>query len=103
MAAAVASPKGRFSLPPLPYTPQALAPYTSERTLQIHHGKHHAAYVANLNAALEKNAGQRYAADLSLEDIILKSHQEDKADGPVFNNAGQVRSAPIAAWAIGIE
>jgi Fe-Mn family superoxide dismutase len=41
-------------LPALPYAPDALEPFIDTMTMQIHHGKHHAAYVANLNAALEK-------------------------------------------------
>ncbi len=43
-------------LPPLPYDPAALEPHIDAQTMQIHHGKHHAAYVNNLNAALEKYA-----------------------------------------------
>ncbi|MGE3178410.1 MAG: superoxide dismutase [Vicinamibacterales bacterium] len=42
------------SLPPLPYAPDALEPHIDKMTMEIHHGKHHAAYVNNLNAALEK-------------------------------------------------
>jgi superoxide dismutase, Fe-Mn family len=42
------------SLPPLPYQPTALEPHIDARTMEIHHGKHHAAYVAGLNGALEK-------------------------------------------------
>src|SRR5512135_2755551 len=42
-----------FTLPPLPYAFDALEPYIDKLTMEIHHGKHHAAYVANLNKALE--------------------------------------------------
>ncbi|MEO5800981.1 MAG: superoxide dismutase [Gemmatimonadales bacterium] len=42
-----------FSLPPLPYDYTALEPHVDEQTMRIHHDKHHAAYVTNLNAALE--------------------------------------------------
>jgi superoxide dismutase, Fe-Mn family len=42
-----------FELPPLPYASDALEPYIDKTTMEIHHGKHHAAYVANLNKALE--------------------------------------------------
>ena len=42
-----------FSLPPLPYFFDALEPYIDKATMEIHHGKHHAAYVTNLNKALE--------------------------------------------------
>ena len=43
------------TLPPLPYAPDALEPHIDRQTMEIHHGKHHAAYVNNLNAALEKH------------------------------------------------
>ena len=43
------------SLPPLPYAPDALEPHIDKQTMEIHHGKHHNAYVTNLNAALEKH------------------------------------------------
>src|SRR4051812_41100999 len=42
-----------FSLPPLPYAPDALEPHIDKMTMEIHHGKHHQAYVTNLNKALE--------------------------------------------------
>jgi Fe-Mn family superoxide dismutase len=69
-----------FELPPLPYPKDALAPLISAETFDYHHGKHHAAYVTNLNAAIKgtPNEGK------SLEDIILSS------DGPLFNNSAQV-------------
>jgi Fe-Mn family superoxide dismutase len=44
-----------FTLPKLPYAPEALEPHIDGQTMMIHHGKHHAAYVNNLNAALEKH------------------------------------------------
>jgi Fe-Mn family superoxide dismutase len=42
-----------FTLPPLPYAPDALEPFIDKMTMEIHHGKHHNAYVTNLNKALE--------------------------------------------------
>ena len=42
-----------FTLPPLPYAPDVLEPYIDKMTMEIHHGKHHNAYVTNLNKALE--------------------------------------------------
>lgn len=52
-----------FSLPDLPYAPESLEPHIDARTMEIHHGKHHAGYVANLNKALES------AADLASKPI----------------------------------
>jgi superoxide dismutase, Fe-Mn family len=69
-----------FTLPPLPYAPDALAPHISKETFEFHHGKHHQAYVTNLNNLLP---GTEFAGQ-SLEDIVRKS------SGPVFNNAAQV-------------
>ena len=69
-----------FSLPPLPYDKNALAPHISAETLEYHHGKHHQAYVTNLNKLVEGKP----EAGKSLEDIILSS------EGPVFNNAAQI-------------
>jgi len=42
-----------FTLPPLPYAPDALEPFIDKMTMEIHHGKHHQAYITNLNKALE--------------------------------------------------
>ena len=46
------APTGPFTLPPLPYATDALEPHIDARTMEIHHDKHHAAYVTNLNAAI---------------------------------------------------
>ncbi len=69
-----------FSLPPLPYDKGALAPHISAETLDFHYGKHHQAYVTNLNKLLEGKP----EASKSLEEIILSS------EGGVFNNAAQI-------------
>lgn len=69
-----------FELPALPYERDALAPYISSETIDYHYGKHHQAYVNNLNKLIEgtDNAGK------SLEEIVRSS------DGGLFNNAAQV-------------
>jgi len=69
-----------FTLPPLPYDKGALAPHISAETLEYHYGKHHQAYVTNLNKLLEGKP----EANKSLEEIIASS------EGGVFNNAAQV-------------
>jgi Fe-Mn family superoxide dismutase len=56
-----------YELPPLPYPKDALEPYIDAQTMEIHHGKHHAAYVANLNKAL---AGKPDFEGKSVEDLI---------------------------------
>ena len=69
-----------FELPPLPYPKDALQPHISAETLEYHHGKHHNAYVVNLNKLVENKP----QASQSLEQVIMSS------DGGVFNNAAQV-------------
>ena len=69
-----------IELPPLPYEKNALEPHISAETLEYHYGKHHKAYVDNLNKMIE---GTEFA-DMPLEDIIRKSQ------GGMFNNAAQV-------------
>ncbi len=54
-------------VPPLPYDYNALEPHIDEQTMRIHHDKHHAAYVTNLNAALEKHPNLQQK---SIEDLI---------------------------------
>lgn len=69
-----------FTLPELPYAKNALAPHISEETLEYHYGKHHQAYVTNLNNLVP---GTEFE-NMSLEEIIKKS------SGGVFNNAAQI-------------
>lgn len=84
---APAAPGGSlaFTLPALPYAPEALEPFISARTLGVHHGKHHQAYVDNLN----KLAVGVEFANVSLEDIIRQAAGRSNAAG-LFNNAAQV-------------
>jgi len=69
-AAAGAAPTGPFSLPPLPYPVDALEPHIDARTMEIHHDKHHAAYVTNLNKAVAEfpDLGKKSVEDL-LKDL----------------------------------
>lgn len=69
-----------FQLPPLPYAMDALQPYLSKETLEYHYGKHHQAYVNNLNNLVK---GTEWESK-SLEDIIMT------ATGGMFNNAAQI-------------
>ena len=68
------------TLPPLPYPKDALQPAISAETLEFHHGKHHQAYVTNLNNLIK---GTEFE-NAELVEIIRKS------SGGIFNNAAQV-------------
>lgn len=54
-----------YTLAPLPYAHNALEPHIDQATMEIHHGKHHNAYVTNVNAALAKEAGFAAPADVN--------------------------------------
>jgi Fe-Mn family superoxide dismutase len=74
-----ASAEGHFTLPPLPYPVDALAPHVSADALGYHHDKHHAGYVKKVNELL----GGRRNEGRSLEDVVRES------DGPLFDAAAQ--------------
>jgi Fe-Mn family superoxide dismutase len=69
----------QFSLPPLPYAEDALAPVISAETLQLHHGKHHRKYVDTMNQLLQEHP----VAGRTLQDVVRAS------SGKLFNNAAQ--------------
>jgi len=69
-----------FTLPPLPYSLDALEPLISRETLEYHYGKHHATYVTKLNGLVDGTD----LADKTLEEVVKQS------SGGVFNNAAQV-------------
>jgi superoxide dismutase, Fe-Mn family len=75
-----------FTLPALPYDASALEPHIDAQTMQIHHGKHHNAYVTNLNAALE---GQSALQSASIEELLtnIKDVPESIRQA-VINNGG---------------
>jgi Fe-Mn family superoxide dismutase len=75
-----------FELPPLPYPKEALEPHIDAQTMEIHHGKHHNAYVTNLNKAI---AGKVDLEKKSIEDLVghLDAVPAD-IRGPVRNNGG---------------
>jgi superoxide dismutase, Fe-Mn family len=75
-----------FTLPPLPYDYNALEPHIDEQTMRIHHDKHHAAYVNNLNAAIDGHAGLQ---GKSVEELIANLDALPEAIRmPVRNNGG---------------
>ncbi|WAC20866.1 superoxide dismutase [Luteolibacter sp. SL250] len=76
-----------YKLDPLPYAFDALAPHIDAKTMEIHHGKHHAAYIKNLNDALAKDAK---LAEKSLADLVadLPSISDEAARTTIRNNGG---------------
>ncbi len=72
-----------FEFPKLPYAEDALEPHISRQTLSFHHGKHHKAYVDNLNRMTEGSD----LASKPIEDVIRAAAKENKT--PIFNNAAQ--------------
>ena len=73
----------KLELPELPYSKDFLDPYMSSETLDLHHDKHHLAYVTNGNKFIEEQG----LKEESLEDLIINAYKQSNA--PVFNNASQ--------------
>jgi superoxide dismutase, Fe-Mn family len=84
-------------LPDLPYAHDALEPHIDARTMQIHHGKHHAAYVANLNAALE---GHDALGALSVEDLLRRISEVPEAIRTAVRNNGGGHANHSLFWTI---
>jgi Fe-Mn family superoxide dismutase len=76
----MATTQSAIALPPLPYAKDALEPYMSRETLDYHYGKHHKAYVDNVNSLISGTE----LADASLEELVAES------TGEIFNDAAQV-------------
>src|SRR2546423_4809425 len=75
-----------YELPPLPYDYSALEPYVDTQTMQLHHDKHHAAYVTNVNAALQNNSE---FASLSIDDLVRRLNDvPENIRTAVRNNGG---------------
>ena len=75
-----------YELPPLPYDYSALEPTIDTQTMQLHHDKHHAAYVNNLNAALQ---GNTQFASLPIDDLVSRLNEvPDNIRTAVRNNGG---------------
>lgn len=73
----------KLELPELPYSKDSLLPYMSVETLELHHGKHHLAYVTNGNKFIENQKIE----DENLNELIINSYKDKNA--PVFNNVTQ--------------
>ena len=86
-----------FTLPALPYAPESLEPHIDKQTMEIHHGKHHNAYVTNLNAALEK------APELqskSIEDLLKNISSVPEAIRTAVRNNGGGHANHSMFWQI---
>jgi superoxide dismutase, Fe-Mn family len=80
------SARGSYSLPPLPYAVDALEPYIDAQTMQIHHDKHHAAYVADLNKRLAKSPD---ISKKTPEELVMNLKEvPDNLRASVKNSAG---------------
>ena len=84
-----------FSLPPLPYAYDALEPHIDTQTMQIHHDKHHAAYVNNLNAALEKHADLQ---SKTVEELVKGVNSLPEAVRAAVRNNGGGHLNPTWFW-----
>ena len=73
----------KLELPDLPYSKDALQPYMSSETLELHHDKHHQAYVTNGNKFIE----EQNLSESSINEIVINSYNNNNA--PVFNNVSQ--------------
>ena len=74
-----------FTLPPLPYSFDALEPHIDAKTMEIHHGKHHQAYVTNLNAAIDKAPELQ---NKSIEDLLKNVNSAPEAVRTAVRNNG---------------
>jgi superoxide dismutase, Fe-Mn family len=86
-----------FALPPLPYAHDALEPHIDKMTMEIHHGKHHAGYVNNLNAALEKHPELQ---SKSVEDLLRGINSVPEAIRTAVRNNGGGHANHSMFWQI---
>jgi Fe-Mn family superoxide dismutase len=89
------APAGPFTLPPLPYPYEALEPHVDAETMRIHHDKHHAAYVTNLNKAV---AGHAALADRSVEDLLRRLDALPEAIRTAVRNHGGGHANHTLFW-----
>lgn len=80
-------PMAKFELPPLPYAYDALEPYIDKQTMEIHHDKHHAAYVANFNKALEGTPAEGKTIEEIFKSVSKYSMAVRNNGGGVYNHS----------------
>ncbi len=91
------APSGPFRLDPLPYAPSKNEPHIDAQTMELHHGKHHAAYVNNLNAALSQNTE---AAKLPLHEMLAKIGEMPEGIRTAIRNNGGGHANHTMFWQI---
>ncbi len=90
-------PTGPFTLPPLPYAPEKNEPHIDAQTMSLHHDRHHAAYVANLNTAVKDQAA---VAALPVQDMLAKLGEMPEAIRAALRNNGGGHANHSMFWAI---
>jgi superoxide dismutase, Fe-Mn family len=85
-----------FELPPLPYDYSALEPYIDTQTMQLHHDKHHATYVNNLNVALKDHA----FASLSVDEVVRRLNEVPESVRTAVRNSGGGHANHSMFWQI---
>lgn len=91
------APAGPHTLPPLPYAPNANERAIDAMTMEIHHGRHHAAYVANLNAAVKDHSA---LAQMPLDDLLQRLSQVPEAVRAAIRNNGGGHANHAMFWEI---
>ncbi|MCB1018441.1 MAG: superoxide dismutase [Bryobacterales bacterium] len=86
-----------YTLPDLPYAPTALEPHIDARTMEIHHGKHHAAYINNVNKALE---GHDELAAMSVEDLVANLAKVPEGIRTAVRNNGGGHANHSLFWTV---
>jgi Fe-Mn family superoxide dismutase len=95
--APAAPPSGPFKLDPLPYATNALEPHIDARTMEIHHDRHHQAYVTNLNNAVKDHSN---VASMPLQDILAKLGEMPEAIRTVLRNSGGGHANHMMFWQV---
>ncbi len=88
---------GPFTLPPLPYAPNANEPHIDAQTMEIHHGRHHAAYVANLNTAVKDHS---QVAAMPIEQILAKLGEMPEGIRTALRNNGGGHANHTMFWGV---
>jgi superoxide dismutase, Fe-Mn family len=95
--ATAAPPSGPFKLDPLPYATKALEPHIDAKTMEIHHDRHHQAYVTNLNNAVKDHSN---VASMPLQDILAKLAEMPEAVRTALRNSGGGHANHTMFWKV---